>query len=83
MIKTLSKFALLAAVASLAVAGSMTTADAKKAKKAAAPAACTMPGYKTVACKGDPSLCATQRCGMDGKWYPAIPCIEPFCPPKG
>jgi hypothetical protein len=81
MIKTLSKFALLAAVASLAFAGSMTVADAKKAKKAAAPAACTVATYKTVSCKGD--LCATQRCGIDGKWYPAIPCVEAFCPPKG
>jgi hypothetical protein len=79
MKKILSSCVLAVAVALMALSVSATTSEAKKAKKAKAPVACTMPGYKTVSCKGD--LCATQRCGIDGKWYPAIPCVEAFCPP--
>lgn len=80
MKKILSTCVLAAALALMGLSVSATVSEA--AKKKAAPAACTMPSYKTVACKGDPSLCAVQRCGIDGKWYPSIPCIEPFCPPK-
>lgn len=80
MKKILSSCVLAVAVALMALSVSATTSEAKKAKKAA-PAACAVGAYKTVSCKGD--LCATMRCGIDGKWYPAIPCAEPFCPPKG
>ena len=79
MKKILSSCVLAVAVALMALSVSAPTSEAKKAKKAAAPAACMVGSYQTVSCKGD--LCATQRCGIDGKWYAAIPCVEPFCPP--
>lgn len=67
MMKVLSKCMLVAAVASLAFAGSTTDSFAakKKAAKAAAKA-CTPWTYQTRA----PGC--VERCGIDGKWYRSV-----------
>jgi hypothetical protein len=81
MMKLVSKFALVAAVAALAMAGSTGESSAKghmaKGKKAAA--ACTPGALKTAAC--GPAGCTMQRCWADGKWYPSLfVCMQPWCP---
>jgi hypothetical protein len=81
MLKTISKFVLVAAVAATAVSFSTPT-YAKKAKKAAAPATCVPPKHMTGTCTN--GLCTMTFCGLDGKWYPSLMmCWEPVCPPKG
>lgn len=76
MLKTISKFVLVAAVAATAVSFST---PSFAAKKKAAPTTCVAPKYTTGACAG--GLCKMNRCGLDGKWYPSlIMCVEPFCP---
>jgi uncharacterized low-complexity protein len=81
MIKILSKVTLVAAVASLALAVSMTASEAAKKKRGAAgkPAACAPWTYKTDKCNN--GLCTQVRCGPDGKWVPSmLMCWQPFCP---
>ncbi len=78
MMKVITKFALVAAVAALAMAGTATESLAAK-KKAAAPAACGAWTYRTASCTGN--ACSMQRCGLDGKWYPSLAwCWKPACP---
>jgi hypothetical protein len=78
MLKTISKFVLVAAVAATAVSFSTPSFAAKK-KKAAAPVACTWPKYTMAACTN--GLCSMTFCGADGKTYPSLMmCWEPFCP---
>lgn len=77
MMKMVSKFALVAAVAALAIAGSAGETMAKGKKKAAA--ACTPGALKTAAC--GPAGCTMQRCWADGKWHPSLfVCWQPWCP---
>ena len=77
MLKTISKFVLVAAVAATAVSFSTPSFAAKK--KAAAPATCVAPKYTTAACNN--GLCTMTWCGLDGKQYPSLMmCWEPFCP---
>ena len=77
MLKTISKFVLVAAVAATAVSFSTPSYAAKK--KAAAPAACVPWQYTKSECHshGVPH----ERCGLDGKWYPSLlMCWQPACP---
>ena len=77
MTKVVSKIALVAAGAALAIAGAAGDSMAKGKKKAAA--ACTMGALKTAAC--GPAGCTMQRCWADGKWYPSLfVCMQPWCP---
>ncbi len=79
MIKIVSKSVMIAAIASLALAGTTTGSLAAKKKKAAAPAACAAWSYKTANCNGN--LCSMTRCGGDGKSYPSLlMCWKPACP---
>lgn len=80
MIKLTGKCVLLAAVAALAVSVATPSFAAKKAsKKAAAPAACTMPKYQTASCAN--GWCKMNFCGLDGKMYHSMMvCWEPACP---
>ncbi len=75
MKKMVTKLALAAAVAALAVLGSAEHSAAKGKKMAAC-----MPGaLKTAAC--GPAGCTMQRCWADGKWYPSLmACWQPWCP---
>ena len=78
MLKTISKFVLVAAVAATAVSFSTPSYAAKK-KKAAAPAACVPWSYTKSECHG--TVCHMNRCGLDGKWYPSLlMCWQPACP---
>jgi predicted RNA-binding Zn ribbon-like protein len=80
MLKTISKFVLVAAVAAMAVSFSTPSYAAKKKKMAAAPTACTAWQYKTAQCN-NLGWCSMQRCGLDGKWYPSLmACWQPSCP---
>jgi predicted RNA-binding Zn ribbon-like protein len=80
MLNTISKFALIAAVAALAVSFSTPSFAAKKKKMAAAPATCTAWQYKSAQCN-NLGWCSMQRCGLDGKWYPSLmTCWQPACP---
>lgn len=80
MLKTISKFVLVAAVAATAVSFSTPSYAAKKKKVAAAPATCTAWQYKTAQCN-NLGWCSMQRCGLDGKWYPSLmACWQPSCP---
>lgn len=77
MMKLTSKFALVAAVAALAIAGSATDSMArgKKATAACAP----VWSLKTNACAN--GMCSMLRCQPDGKWYPSLAmCWQPWCP---
>jgi hypothetical protein len=77
MKKIVSKFALAAAVAALALAGSAGDSVAKGKK--AAPAACMPGALKTAAC--GPAGCTMVRCWADGKWHPSLfACWQPWCP---
>ena len=79
MTKLVSKLALAAAVAALAIAGSAGDSMAKGKKKGAPAAACTPGALKTAAC--GPAGCTMQRCWADGKWYPSLfVCWQPWCP---
>jgi hypothetical protein len=64
MMRVLTKCMLVAAVASLAFAGSTTASFAAK-KKAAKAKACTPWTYQQ---RG----ACFERCGLDGKWYRSI-----------
>ena len=77
MTRVLTKCMLVAAVASLAFAGSTTASFA--AKKKAAAKACAPWSYATAKCSNN--ACTMQRCGVDGKWYPSMAwCWQPACP---
>ena len=78
-LKVISKCVLIAAVASLAVAGSVSTSFAAKKKKAAVAAACVPGTWKGTTCGN--GWCTVSWCGVDGKWYagPGV-CWQPFCP---
>lgn len=79
MLKTISKFVLVAAVAATAMSFATPSFAAKKKAKAMAPVACTWPKYSTAACNN--GLCSMTWCGMDGNTYPSLMmCVEPFCP---
>lgn len=81
MMKLISKGVLVAAVASLALAGSTTMSlAAKKKAAAAAPAACTPATWSASNCAN--GVCQASWCGADGKWYPGGWCWEPFCGTK-
>ena len=76
MLKTISKFVLVAAVAATAVSFST---PSFAAKKKAAPATCVAWSYSKGACTA--GWCRMNRCGLDGKWYPSLlACWEPACP---
>jgi hypothetical protein len=81
--KAVSKILLVTAVAVTAFAISSVPSEAKKAKKMAAPATCSVPGWTmSTACAG--GVCKVMACAGDGKWYPAVftpSCLQPFCPP--
>ena len=81
--KAISKFALIAAVASIAMAGaaSESFAAGKKGKRAAMkPSACAAWSYRTTKVCGQ-NLCHMQRCGYDGKWHLSMAmCWKPNCP---
>ena len=76
MLKTISKFVLVAAVAATAVSFST---PSYAAKKKAAAAACVPWAYTKSECHG--TVCHMNRCGLDGKWYPSLlMCWQPACP---
>ena len=77
--KLFSTLALSAAVAVLAMSGSVSESLAAKAKPKAA-AACKPAGsLKTAAC--GPSGCTMQRCWADGQWRQSlVVCLKPWCP---
>ena len=78
MLKTISKFVLVAAIAATAVSFSTPSFAAKK--KAAA-ATCVVGQYTTGACANN--WCKMSRCGLDGKWYPSLmACWQPACAKK-
>jgi hypothetical protein len=84
MKKLLTTCALIAGVATLAIAVTTTPSLAAKKKKVAAkPATCTAPASMRGPCNN--GVCQINWCGVDGKWYPApLFCVEPFClSPKG
>jgi hypothetical protein len=75
MLKTISKFVLVAAVAATAVSFASPAFAAKK--KAAAK--CVAPKYATATCNNN--VCTMTWCGLDGKMYPSLLlCWQPFCP---
>jgi hypothetical protein len=78
MMKLVSKIALVAAVATLAIAGS--SSDTFARGKKAAPAACApVWALKTNTCAN--GVCTTLRCWPDGKWNPSmVMCWQPWCP---
>src|ERR1700674_60682 len=83
MLKLISKGALIAAIASLALAGSMTTSVAKK-KKAAAKPACTAGQLCTESCN-ESKWCNVNWCQADGTTTATFGfCYEgsTFCPQK-
>lgn len=80
MKKLISKVALVAAVATLAMAGSSSDTFARAHKKMAKPAACA-PAWalKTGACANN--MCSMERCWPDGKWQQSMMmCVQPWCP---
>jgi len=80
MMKFISRGALVAAVATLAMAGSSSDTFARGHKKMAKPVACA-PAWalKTNACAN--GLCSMQRCWPDGKWQASMAmCWQPWCP---
>ena len=78
MLKLISKFVVVAAVAAIAVSFSTPSFAAKK-KKAAAPATCVAWTYTKAECHG--TMCHMYRCGLDGKRYPSLlMCWQPACP---
>jgi hypothetical protein len=80
MLKTISKFVLVAAVAAIAMSFSTPSFAAKKKKMAAAPATCVAWQYQTAQCN-NLGWCSMRRCGLDGKWYPSLmACWQPACP---
>lgn len=77
MNKMMSKFALAAAIAALAIVGS--AGDSMARGKSKAKAACAPGTLKTAVC--GPAGCTMQRCWADGKWYPSlVACWKPWCP---
>ena len=67
MMKLISKAALVAAVTTLAMAGSSSDTFARGHKKMAKPAACApVWSVKTDTCANN--MCSMQRCQPDGKW---------------
>ena len=86
MLKLISKGALIAAIASLALAGSMTTSFAQKKKAAAAPPkpACTAGQLCTESCN-ESKWCNVNWCQADGTTTATFGfCYEgsTFCPQK-
>ena len=68
MLRLISKFVVVAAVAAIAVSFSTPSFAAKKKKAAAKPATCVAwTNTKTPECHG--TMCHMYRCGLDGKWY--------------
>lgn len=79
MSKIASKFALVAAVAALVIAGTSSDSMARGHKKKAAPACAPAWALKTNACAN--GACSMLRCWPDGKWYPSVAwCWQPWCP---
>jgi hypothetical protein len=79
MKKLISKLALIAAVAALAIASSASDSMARGHKKMAAPACAPAWSVKTNACAN--GICSMLRCQPDGKWYPSVVmCWQPWCP---
>lgn len=79
MMKMIAKFVLVATVASMAIAMSMSPSEAAK-KKAKVAASCSSPSWCAKDCTG--ALCAWYYCN-GGAWTktPGV-CAEPFCQPK-
>ena len=77
MKKSITKLVLVATVASMAIAMSMTVSEAAKKKSMS----CTSPSWCAKDCTG--ALCAWYVC-TDGKWRKTAigVCAEPFCSPK-
>lgn len=77
MMKSITKFLAVGAIAGLAIAMSMAPSEAaKKRHKMAAPKTCGGPGLCSTNCSG--GFCSVYLCGMDGAWYPAV--LTPVCP---
>lgn len=77
MLKTISKFVLVAALAAIAVSFATPSFAAKK--MAAASASCVALSYSKAACANN--WCRMNRCGLDGKWRPSLlTCWQPACP---
>jgi hypothetical protein len=79
MMKLVSKVALVAAIATLAIAGSSSDTLARGHKKMK-PAACApVWALKTNVCTN--GVCSMLRCWSDGKWNPSMAmCWQPWCP---
>ena len=80
MMKLVSRGVLVAAIASLALAGSTTMSFAAKKKAAAKSASCVPATWCGSNCKS--GVCQANWCGADGKRYAGAWCWEPFCGPK-
>ena len=77
MLKTISKFVLVAAVAATAVSFSTPSYAAEEESGAARRLRCV--AYTKSECHG--TVCHMNRCGLDGKWYPSLlMCWQPACP---
>jgi hypothetical protein len=75
MMKSITKFLAVGAIAAVAIAMSMAPSEAAK-KRHKASAACTGPGLCSTNCSG--GFCSVYLCGVDGAWYPAV--LTPICP---
>jgi hypothetical protein len=74
---SISKIALFAAVAALAVVGTSSQSMARGKKPA--PACAPIWSVKTNTCTN--GVCTMLRCQPDGKWYPSmVMCWQPWCP---
>ena len=78
MLKTISKFVLVAAVAATAVSFSTPSYAAKKKRRQRRQPA-SRGNTPRLQCNG--TVCHMNRCGLDGKWYPSLLiCWQPACP---
>jgi hypothetical protein len=75
MMKTITKFLTVGAIAAVAVAMSMVPSEAAK-KRMRAHATCTAPQLCSTNCSG--GFCSVYLCGTDGAWYAAV--LTPICP---
>ena len=74
MMKSITKFLAIGAIAATAIVISMAPSEA--ARKKMRSVACTGPGFCSTNCSG--GFCSVYLCGADGAWYPAV--LTPICP---
>ena len=75
MMKPITKFLAIGAVAAVAITMSMAPSEAAK-KRMRVAKTCGGPGLCSTNCSG--GYCSVYLCGADGAWYPAV--LTPICP---